>query len=91
MENLHNGKCGVCNLAALTDGQRPDDCLYNIGQPNIGLEHAHDDLRGQGRQNARLDAAAQAVREYDDGLVIRPRRLDLVTTQAFAMLPDRQF
>ena len=75
-----------CGLPLGADRQGVGYGLHGVPNVEPGCEHGGNDLRGQGGENARLDAAAESVRKDDDGTVVVFGDLDMVAAELLTVV-----
>jgi len=88
LENLQDAEGRIGNLAFVADGQGAGNGFYHFIEFCASLEHCRDDLAGQGRQDVRLDSAAQAVSQHCQHIIVLADNFDLVTAELFPLLVD---
>jgi len=86
MLDFNHNEGGIGYSAHLAHGLRADDRFDHVLERGIGADHGDDDFGGQSREDVGLDAAAQAIRQDQDGFAAGPEHLDLVSAK-FLPLP----
>ena len=83
--NLQDTEGGVGHLAHVAHGQGVDDGRYHLRHGRALAHHGRADRAGEGGEDIRLHAAAEAIGQHGDGGVRRAHGDDLVATELLAL------